>query len=255
MAVPLYDDLSDDYDRFVNWPARLAAELPFVQARLAERDARRVLDVAAGTGQHAVALARAGYDLVAADLSAGMVEQARRNAAASGIELHLAVAGFGELAQLIPGPFDALLCLGNSLPHLLDEAALAAALADMAAVLRPGGLLLLQLRNFHRVLAERERFMSPEAQREGDREWLFFRFYDFEDPRLQFHVLRLYREGSGPWQTRLGTTPLRAWQVHELVPALRAAGFSEPLRYGNLRGEPYAPALSSDLVLLAEREG
>jgi glycine/sarcosine N-methyltransferase len=253
MSVPLYDDLSSDYDRFVNWPARLAAELPFLEAQLATRGARRVLDVAAGTGRHAIALARAGYSLAAADLSAGMVARARQNAAEADVALDLAVAGFGVLRRALPGPFDAVLCLGNSLPHALDDAALSAALADMAAVLRPGGLLLLQLRNFAPVLAERRRFMPPETQREGDREWLFFRFYDFEAPLLQFHVLRLYRQGAEPWQTRLGSTPLRPWLAGDLLPALSAAGFGTVTRYGNLRGEPYDPAASSDLVLLAER--
>jgi hypothetical protein len=27
----MYDDFSADYDRFVDWPARLAAELPFIE--------------------------------------------------------------------------------------------------------------------------------------------------------------------------------------------------------------------------------
>ena len=181
MSVPLYDDLSNDYDRFVNWPARLAAELPFLEAQLAAHGARRVLDVAAGTGRHAIALARAGYALTATDLSAGMIARARENAATAGVALDLAVAGFGALSGITPGPFDAVLCLGNSLPHLLDGDALSAALADMAAVLRPGGVLLVQLRNFVPVLAERQRFMPPEAHREDDREWLFFPLLRFRE--------------------------------------------------------------------------
>mgnify|MGYP001111050835 CR=1 FL=1 len=34
LATPLYDDF-DDYDRFVNWPSRLAYELPFIEKQLA----------------------------------------------------------------------------------------------------------------------------------------------------------------------------------------------------------------------------
>ena len=80
-AVPLYDSF-DDYDRFVNWERRLAYELPFIEAQLQAANARRVLDVACGTGQHALALARRGYEVVGADLSAAMIERARENAAA-----------------------------------------------------------------------------------------------------------------------------------------------------------------------------
>lgn len=30
----MYDEFSSDYDRFVNWPGRLAVEMPFVEAQL-----------------------------------------------------------------------------------------------------------------------------------------------------------------------------------------------------------------------------
>ena len=48
----MYDTFSTDYDRFVNWPSRLAAELPFIESQLEAAGARRVLDAACGTGQH-----------------------------------------------------------------------------------------------------------------------------------------------------------------------------------------------------------
>jgi ubiquinone/menaquinone biosynthesis C-methylase UbiE len=62
MNKEIYDDFSRDYDRFVNWPARLAVEMPFIekQFRLAEEQLQRkpkVLDTACGSGMHAIALA------------------------------------------------------------------------------------------------------------------------------------------------------------------------------------------------------
>ena len=62
----MYDDFSQDYDRFVDWPGRLAVELPFLEARLKEGGARRVLDAACGTGMHALALAERGYEAAGA---------------------------------------------------------------------------------------------------------------------------------------------------------------------------------------------
>ena len=47
----MYDALSSDYDRFVDWPARLAAEMPFLQQRLAA-GGRRVLPCAVGGIHH-----------------------------------------------------------------------------------------------------------------------------------------------------------------------------------------------------------
>jgi SAM-dependent methyltransferase len=250
----MYDDLSTDYDRFVNWPGRLAVELPFIEQELQHVKARRVLDAACGTGMHAIALARRGYEVVGADLSPGMIQQAEANAAAEGVSVRLAVAGFGELASRVGGGFDALLCLGNSLPHLLTPAELSAALADFARCLRPRGLLLIQNRNFDRVLARRDRWMEPQAHREGDGEWLFLRFYDFEpEGMLLFHVVTLRREGAREWSQQVASKRLWPQRRNELVAALTTAGFAAITCFGDMQGKPYDPESSGNLVITARR--
>jgi len=146
----MYDDFSSDYDRFVDWPGRLSAALPFLEKLISQQgsaDPVRVRDAACGTGMHAIALAKKGYTLSGADLSAGMIDRARENAALSGAGVRFETAGFGSLAPVFgQGSLDVLLCLGNSLPHLLDAPSLAAALDDFNACLRPGGLLVIQNR-------------------------------------------------------------------------------------------------------------
>ena len=232
----MYDDFSSDYDRFVDWPGRLAAELSFIERELQAVGARRVLDAACGTGMHTIALAQRGYETVGTDLSVGMVERARVNATtaepvlngAGGVAARFEVAGFGELARTfgVDAGFDALLCLGNSLPHLLTPTDLAAALYDFAACLRPGGLLLIQNRNFDAVLASRQRWMDPQSHREKDSEWLFVRFYEFEsDGTLTFNMVTLRRGGVGAWNQQVTSTRLCPLRQEELTAALAEAGF------------------------------
>ena len=251
MSVPLYDDFAD-YDRFVDWERRLAHELPFVERQLATAGARRVLDAACGTGQHAIALAQRGYEVTGADLSARMVERARENAVQARIGVRFVVAGFGELAAHLGGEYDAVLCLGNSLPHVLTERDLGATLVDFAAVLRPGGVLFVQMRNFDRVLALRERWMAPQSRREADREWLFMRLYDYcGDGALDFHVVTLTREGEGTWAQRVESTRLWPWRKADLARALEGAGFGEVSLFGDMRGAAFDPVESLNLVVLA----
>ncbi len=259
-----YDAFSEDYDRFVNWPGRLAFELPFIEQKLQEVGARRVLDAATGTGQHVIALAQRGYQAEGADLSEGMIEVARRNAAQAGVQAVFYVAGFGELDGILRlrserlgsegPPYDAVLCLGNSLPHLLSREALIAALADFAAVLRPGGLLLVQNRNFDAVLAEQGRWMEPQSAQEGEREWLFVRFYDFRaDGLIDFNILTLARQGGGAWAQRRSQTQLYPLRQSELEQALVAAGFTQATSYGGLNGAPFEARQSPNLVVTAIR--
>ncbi|HET92090.1 MAG TPA: class I SAM-dependent methyltransferase [Chloroflexi bacterium] len=254
----MYDQFSPDYDRFVNWEGRLAAEMPFIERQLQAVDAGRILDVACGTGMHAIELARRGYEVTGSDLSAGMIERARVNAAQAGVKARFEAVSFGELAAALDGAtFDALLCLGNSLPHVLTNADLAAALFDFAACLRPGGLLLIQNRNFDGVLAAQERWMEPQSCHEGEEEWLFVRFYDFElDGTLTFNLITLKRQGAdhaSHWTQQVASTRLRPWRSEELTRALEAAGFRDLVYRGDMQNAPFDPVHSPNWVVTAVR--
>lgn len=249
--VPFYDALAADYDRFVNWEGRLAYEMPFFDRLFAGQGVQRVLDAACGTGHHAIALARRGYQVTGADLSAAMIERARQNASREGVEVAFIVAGLGELVGLSQC-FDAILCLGNSLPHLLTVSAVAAALDDFAAVLRPGGWLVLQNRNFDRVWARRERFMGLQAYREGSQEWLFVRFYDFHEETITFNMIRLRRLEEG-WAQDIESTELRPIFHSDLAAALSTAGFEAVTYYGGYDGAAFDPDQSGDLIAVARR--
>jgi glycine/sarcosine N-methyltransferase len=256
----MYDAFSSDYDRFVNWNARLAAEIPWIeqQLQLAPRSSGkpvRVLDAACGTGMHTIALAQRGYAAAGADLSASMIERARQNATAVGVYARFEAAEFGTLRQTFcAGMFDAVLCLGNSLPHVLSPEELAHTLDDFSACLRPGGLLIVQNRNFDAVMAKRERWMEPQAHREGVQEWIFVRFYDFDpDGLITFNILTLKREEPGSWTQQAAATRLRPLRQAELSMALNSAGFGDIQSYGNMSGAPFEAETSGNLVVTARR--
>jgi len=256
----MYETLSSDYDRFVNWQNRLAYEMPFIEkiVKQVQGDSQQpltILDSACGTGMHAIALSRLGQQVSGADLFPQMVEMSRRNAATAGVTVRFESAGFGQLAERFSeSQFDLLLCLGNSLPHLLSAAELDAALKDFAACLRPGGMLLIQNRNFDLVMQHHERWMEPQAHREGNTEWLFQRFYDFEDDGLiRFNIVTLIKENGAGWQSSVASTRLRPQLHAELTSALRAAGFERIQAYGSMTGEAFSPASSGNLVLTSAR--
>jgi len=260
----MYDAFSSDYDRFVNWSTRLSAEMPFIERRLRSLGAVKVLDAACGTGMHVIALALRGYQTAGADLSGGMVEQAQRNSRLSGVKARFEVAGFGELEKTfslpekstgkVKIPFDALFCLGNSLPHLLTIDELQAALLDFARCLRPGGLLLLQNRNFDAIVSNQDRWMEPQHHREGENEWLFLRFYDFKpDGLIDFNIMTLKKEGEATWRQQVSTTQLRPLLQSELTTVLKKTGFSDIACYGDMAGSLYHPKTSGNLVISARR--
>lgn len=255
----MYDDFSQDYDRFVNWEERLAFELPFIQSWLSRLPARStpmsVLDAACGTGMHAIALARLGYSTAGADLSSAMIERARINASAAGVAVRFDAAGFGRLSSTFGfASFDALLCLGNSLPHTLTPSELEAALVDFHACLRPGGIVLIQNRNFDQVMAERRRWMDPQSHVEDGAERLFVRFYDFDPAGLiTFNILTLLRKEHGSWTQQVNATRLRPLIQSELLQALASAGFIDFHSYGSMNDVAFSPTESGNLVVVAHK--
>jgi glycine/sarcosine N-methyltransferase len=254
-----YDKLGPDYDLMVSWPQRLAREEAFFQRVFAEAGARRVLDAACGTGMHAIAFARAGLQSGGADLSPVMVETARVNARAAGVEVRFENAGFGELAARFGGGFDAVTCVGNSLPHLPDDDALHSCLRDFADALRPGGVLVIQNRNYDRLLRERQRFMPPVSRGEREGETIFLRMTEFapagarNDEAVEFTILTLRRGGGGTWTMTNRATPLRALRRATLRAALEHAGFSEVRVYGGYAFEAFDAPGTGDLVIIASR--
>ena len=250
--VPLFDEFSAYYDQFVNWKTRLANEMPFLREALSRAGARRVLDAACGTGMHTVALAGEGYEVVCAEPSEGMLRRVAENALRAGVKVAQVKAGFGELRQHGLGLFDAVLCLGNSLPHALTHEDLVGALADFHAVLRPGGVAIIQNRNYDKVLMDRIRFMPLETAETANRELLFLRFVDFGDELLTFNVVTLIRE-DGRWRYEVGSTKHRPITVAEAESALMSAGFASWDLYGDYQFSAFDPARSGDLIVVARR--
>jgi hypothetical protein len=116
-------------------------------------------------------------------------------------------------------------------------------------------LLLIQNRNFDALLARRARWMDPQGHRQGETEWLFQRFYDFEpDGTITFNMVTLRREGDGPWRQQVASTSLWPLRSHEIAGPLGAAGFSEIAYWGDMQGASFDPDHSPNLVVTAEKQ-
>jgi len=254
----MYETLSEDYDRFVNWDERLAYEMPFIEDRIGilTGGTSRVLDIldsACGSGMHAIALARLGHRVSGADLYPEMIKKSHANADHAGVQVNFETTGLGAMAGVFgEEKFDLVLCLGNSLPHLLSAAELTAGLKDFIACLRPGGMLLIQNRNFDAVMQRRDRWMEPQVHREGDTEWIFQRFYDYEENGwIRFNIVTLkQKEGSG-WVSSVASTRLRPQLRVELEKELAGAGFEGIRTYGSMTGARFSASSSGNLVLTA----
>jgi SAM-dependent methyltransferase len=140
MAAGAYDDFAPFYDAFTAasdyelWTTHVLA-----LARAHGFRGATVLDVACGTGKSFLPMLERGFDVTGADASPAMLVEAARKAP----DVPLVEADVRALPRL--GRFDLVTCFDDSLNHLLDEDALAAALTSLGANLGAEGLLLFDL--------------------------------------------------------------------------------------------------------------
>lgn len=256
MTGAFYDELAAVYDRMIRWERRLAMEAPWFEAIWRATGALRVLDAACGSGGHLPMWVEQGRDVTASDASETMLEMARGR-----IETidparrpRLVRAAWNELAEKIPRTFDAVLCLGNSLPYVAEADELSRSLAGLWSRVAPGGFLLIQFKNFERLRRRGERFLPMQSRIAPDGgEQIALRQYNWGGQTVEFVVILLTRaEGDREWTLRHWTTPLAAWTPAQVAEPLHALG-AEVTLYGSLNREPFSAENSEDAVLWATR--
>lgn len=138
-TVRLFDEMAGDYDRLEPWYAHLYDVLHgLVGDWLAPPDGRRrrALDAGCGTGYQSAILAAHGYLTHGVDVSTRLLAVARDRL--PGVALVRATV---ERLPYPPEAFDVVCCCGSTLSFVAEPER---AVAEMARVLRPGGLLLLE---------------------------------------------------------------------------------------------------------------
>jgi len=256
---------ASDYDTFVDWGKRLEREGPFFRRVFDAHGVRRVLDVGCGSGMHALMWAGWGLDVVGADVDDSMLAQAEANRikAADGIRaaggtIEFTRKGFGELASAGLGMFDALTCAGNALPHVAGHAGLRDAFEDFAAVLRPGGVLVLHLLNHDRLLAQRIRSIPPVVRDTDAGTRVFLRVIDYAEDEILFDFITMERPADA-WATGAAWDVASRRSAHTvlpgsvMLPALDAAGFEDVVRYGSHAGAPFDALKDESVIVVAHR--
>jgi SAM-dependent methyltransferase len=113
---------------------------------------RRVLDAGGGPGRYTINLAAKGFAVTLLDLSPALLDVARGRITAAGPAIADRVEAVvqGSITDLSRFPdesFDAVLCLGGPLSHLIDARDRRAALRELRRVARPGAPLLISVMN------------------------------------------------------------------------------------------------------------
>lgn len=148
-----YADAFDAASADMAWTDRTAGEVDRVEKILQPHGGERILDLACGSGRHALELRERGFQVVGADISPELIEIARGEAAVADLDIEFVLTDLRDLTY--EEEFDLVLNLNDgAIGYLESDEENRRSFEVISRALRPGGRNLIQLPN---VLYARER--------------------------------------------------------------------------------------------------
>ena len=244
---PWWDEIfSEDFIRTMDTakPSYIQREVNFIEESLGVEKGAVVLDLACGTGLHAVELASRGYSVVGFDLSLAMLARASDEAQDRGQKLNFLQGDMREMA--FEEMFDGIYCWSTSFGYFDEEKNLEV-LARAHRALRHGGMLLIDIVN--------RDFIAPRQPSlvwfEGDGCVCMDEMHvDFFTSRLKVKRTVMFEDG----RTREVDYSIRLYNLHEVGKMMHDCGF----RVVQVTGQPAHPGVffgseSPRIIVLAER--
>lgn len=246
------------YDKIWGSTCDYSKEAGFLHQIFKDHGVRKVLDMACGIGGHSIELAKLGYRVVGVDVSQKMLELAKAKATKAGIEVRFIHGDITQLSSLLNEetlafPFDAVICMGNSLAHLPDEESLRKTLDETSKVLCSGGVLVFWVKNAKLIRDDRiNRLMVDSLINEPDLSLalLCYTSRDKADPDiLIWNSIYLIKDhGNLDFQVR--THPLKLFHHKKLTEILESRGFQVVHAYGDTLGQKTFEEEKHDTIFL-----
>ena len=114
-----------------------------------------ILDAGGGPGRYTMELAQRGYDVTLLDATQANLDFARRQVHRRGLSLRVKEILLGSISDLSAFPdasFDAVLCSGGPLSHILDPRQRSRAISEMLRVVKPSAPLFVSVMGHLSVL-------------------------------------------------------------------------------------------------------
>jgi ubiquinone/menaquinone biosynthesis C-methylase UbiE len=185
-----FADVAADYDKM--FPRDLAEDSRMLIQLFEGLGVKTVLDCACGTGLHVAMLDRRGFEVTGSDASGTMLEKAAARLRGQDADAPLVQAEWASLPDTIGERFDAVICIGNSLPLAGDDDDVFRAVAGMYEMVSPGGILAIQNRNMDKMRRERPDAILNNAQ---DGYTLFA--FEYLQERVVYKIFYLVTGGPG----------------------------------------------------------
>jgi SAM-dependent methyltransferase len=165
------------------------------------------VDLGAGFGMHSIPLARAGYNVVAIDSSAALLQVQRAHSA--GLPIRTVEANLLDFRTTVTAPADLIVCMGDTLTHLQSRDEVERLCADIARALRPTGTFVATFRDYSAPAVGERRFIPVRS----DPNRILTCFLEAAHEWINVHDL-IHERDQGQW-----TLKVSSYRKLKLAPA------------------------------------
>jgi SAM-dependent methyltransferase len=245
-----YDELAPLYHLiFPDWDASMRRQGEQLSAIIGTEwpESKGILDVSCGIGTQAIALSKHGYKLAGSDLSSKEIMRAKLEARNRNLDIAFSVCDMRNAYEHHGSGFDVVISADNSLPHLLTDEAILAALKAMLACAAPGGGCLITVRDY--VAEERgKNLVKPYGIRiEDDKRYIPFQIWDFDGEHYDVSLFITEENlANGEVNTRVMRSRYYAISIPRILELMQRAGFRNVRRIDGMFYQP---------VLLGTKDG
>jgi 2-polyprenyl-3-methyl-5-hydroxy-6-metoxy-1,4-benzoquinol methylase len=201
----------------------------------------KALDIACGSGRHAVALAENGFQVTANDLSSTLLAEAKKLAESKNLTLTFTQIDMREIA--FEEEFDMIVQLFTSFGYFENDDEDKIVLQNVARALKPGGWYVLDFLNEHLV----RNTLQPESRRTLDTLDVFEQRMIFGERVVKSITLRENGE------THRFIESVRLYSKEELTAMLTAVGLRLHHYLGDYYGAEFHQETSPRLILIAQK--
>jgi glycine/sarcosine N-methyltransferase len=228
VLTPYYDELFPTNDKQLSF---LSSCFPITSS---------LLDIGAGTGNTAIALAKTGYKLTASEPEYNMAIRINEKNDSDSLQIKVLQFSMLQISQLNE-TFDGIYCIGNTLPHLKNLSEICTFLQAAYDKLTEHGTLVIQTVNFEKVLLQ-QGYTFPIIQKDT---FTFKRQYDLQNDIVMFTTIL-----EDQSETQSNTLPLYPVTRTQLETELHNCGFHNISVYGDY-GKSHYTTESPGLIIVA----
>ncbi len=223
--------------------------LDLVERVTGDDKTRRVLDLACGSGRHAISLARRGYpDVIGVDLSPTLLREAQEEATRVGVHIKFLEQDMRELK--LDGPFDLVLNVFTSFGYFESDQENEKVIKAVSRLLSPNGVFVLDFFNADWVrthlVAHDERIL-PDRKRLEQTRWI-------EGGRVEKRMLirgNAHEKSGADAQEFLES--VRLYSLEDFRKMFESAGLKLNSMAGNYTGAPFDAERSPRLIMFVSK--